>query len=150
MRRLPVQRSYASDSGYYGSSGGREVMSGAADPSCPPATQDVELNLQNRAKAIQTAHYGPANPNLPNVRYWQEIAREWRVTPEEAKTMRCGNCRAFDISPRMLDCISAALYDGIDELDIDLVDELGYCHAFKFKCAASRTCDAWIVGGPIT
>jgi hypothetical protein len=27
---------------------------------------------------------------------------------------------------------------------------LGYCEAFDFKCAASRTCDAWVVGGPIT
>jgi hypothetical protein len=149
MRRLPVRRIF----GTYGSSGGRggtDVMAGDADPSCPPATQDVELNLQNRAKAIQTAHYGPANPMLPNARYWQEIAREWRVTPEEAKTMRCGNCRAFDISPRMLDCIFSSLYEGLDEYDIEFESELGYCHAFKFKCAASRTCDAWIVGGPIT
>jgi hypothetical protein len=27
---------------------------------------------------------------------------------------------------------------------------LGYCELFHFKCAASRTCDAWLVGGPIT
>jgi hypothetical protein len=25
---------------------------------------------------------------------------------------------------------------------------LGYCEIFDFKCAASRTCDAWVVGGP--
>jgi hypothetical protein len=28
--------------------------------------------------------------------------------------------------------------------------DLGYCEAFDFKCAASRTCDAWIAGGPVT
>jgi len=28
--------------------------------------------------------------------------------------------------------------------------DLGYCEIFDFKCAAKRTCDAWIVGGPIT
>ena len=27
---------------------------------------------------------------------------------------------------------------------------LGYCEVFDFKCAGDRTCDAWIVGGPIT
>ena len=27
--------------------------------------------------------------------------------------------------------------------------ELGYCEAFDFKCASSRTCDAWVAGGPL-
>ena len=26
---------------------------------------------------------------------------------------------------------------------------LGYCKFLKFKCAAKRTCDAWVEGGPI-
>jgi hypothetical protein len=26
---------------------------------------------------------------------------------------------------------------------------MGYCEALDFKCAASRTCNAWAVGGPI-
>ncbi len=26
---------------------------------CPPATQDIELNLENRQKAIQEQAYGP-------------------------------------------------------------------------------------------
>jgi hypothetical protein len=28
--------------------------------------------------------------------------------------------------------------------------DLGYCDLLSFKCAADRTCAAWIVGGPIT
>jgi hypothetical protein len=33
----------------------------------------------------------------------------------------------------------------------DVLDRanLGYCQLFKFKCAATRTCDAWLHGGPI-
>ena len=27
--------------------------------------------------------------------------------------------------------------------------KLGYCTMLKFKCAGSRTCNAWIVGGPV-
>jgi hypothetical protein len=27
--------------------------------------------------------------------------------------------------------------------------ELGYCELFEFKCAADRTCSAWLVGGAI-
>jgi hypothetical protein len=42
----------------------------------------------------------------------------------------------------------------IDENDLakDIVNEadLGYCELFDFKCAGSRTCDAWITGGPLT
>jgi len=118
---------------------------------CPPATQDISLNLRNRAKAISVADYGPANPRLPNAAYWANLAQEWRVSVEEAKTMRCGNCAAFDISPSMLECINQGISEfGVDGLDTIVAAELGYCHAFKFKCAASRTCDAWIVGGPLT
>jgi len=38
--------------------------------SCPTATQDVRANLENRAKAIETASYGPQNPSEPNDEYW--------------------------------------------------------------------------------
>lgn len=33
----------------------------------------------------------------------------------------------------------------------DTVDagKLGYCTMLKFKCAGSRTCNAWVTGGPI-
>jgi len=30
------------------------------------------------------------------------------------------------------------------------VGQLGYCRFLKFKCAAARTCDTWVVGGPIS
>jgi len=43
--------------------------------SCPRATQDLELNLQNRQDAIDTKMYGPANPQLDesgrNQQFWQ-------------------------------------------------------------------------------
>jgi hypothetical protein len=50
----------------------------------------------------------------------------------------------------LIGCINAGLAEqGIDAQDVIVAAELGYCHAFRFKCAASRTCSAWIVGGPI-
>ena len=33
---------------------------------CPLATKNLELNLENRQKAIDTKMYGPANPQLDN------------------------------------------------------------------------------------
>lgn len=118
--------------------------------SCPKATLDVALNLKNRQKAIDTAMYGPANPELPNTAYWEEIAERWGVEPSEAQTMRCGNCAAFDIKPQTIECIKKGIgRDGIDPEDTVVAAELGYCRMFQFKCAASRTCSAWLTGGPI-
>lgn len=123
---------------------------GAITGSCPRATQDIRLNLQNRAKAIKDAAYGPANPRLPNEDYWKRLADEWSIKPAEAKTMRCGNCAAFDIKESTLECIRKGIgRDGVDPQDTVVAAELGYCRFFKFKCAASRTCEAWVVGGPI-
>jgi hypothetical protein len=117
---------------------------------CPKPTLDVALNLKNRAKCISVAMYGPANPKLANAAYWQKLAAMWGITPREAKTMRCGNCAAFDIKPSTLACIRKGIgTDGIDPQDTVVAAELGYCRMFQFKCAASRTCSAWITGGPI-
>lgn len=120
-------------------------------PICPPATQDIGLNLRNRLNAIRTAAYGPANPRQPNEAYWQRLADEWGIDVEEAKTMRCGNCLVFNVSPRMQACIAEGIgSEGVDPYDAIYAGGLGYCEAFKFKCAAERTCLAWIVGGPMT
>jgi hypothetical protein len=72
----------------------------------------------------------------------------------EAKKSLCGNCAAFIVTSKMKQCIADGLQVGDQNKDNswDVVDagDLGYCEAFDFKCAASRTCDAWIAGGPVT
>jgi hypothetical protein len=124
------------------------------DDSCPPATQDIAVNLANREKAIETAAYGPLNPKEPNNEFWQEKADRWSVPVAEAKKSVCGTCVMFIRTPKMLDCIEGGIAagDSGSQNAWDAIDqaELGYCEAFDFKCAASRTCNAWVVGGPIT
>jgi hypothetical protein len=121
--------------------------------SCPPATQDIELNLKNRQICVDKANYGPANPAISNDDFWQKKADLFKTTIEEAKTMRCKNCSAFIIKEKMRQCIERGIASEIseDQLAIDIVDSanLGYCELFDFKCAGDRTCDAWIFGGPI-
>ena len=41
--------------------------------------------------------------------------------------------------------------EGADKDAWDTIEagKLGYCTMHKFKCAGSRTCNAWITGGPI-
>jgi hypothetical protein len=123
-----------------------------ADDSCPIATRDIAVNLKNRQNAIDTAGYGPLNPKKPNDEFWNAKAERWDVSPQEAQQQKCGNCAAFIKSERMLKCIDEGLGNESGNAAWDVIEagELGYCEAFDFKCASARTCDAWIVGGPIT
>jgi hypothetical protein len=124
-----------------------------ATKKCPPATQDIELNLANRQHAINDDGYGPMNPNMPNRKFWMRKAEMWQLDSiDEAKQSLCGNCAAFDITKKTLDCIAQGIgTDGGSEDPYQVIDagDLGYCRFLKFKCASRRTCDAWVVGGPI-
>ena len=121
---------------------------------CPIVCSDIQLNLKNRDWAFKNVGYGPANPESPED-FWQIRAKEWATSPKNAKTMKCGNCSAFIQTPEMMKCI----VDGIQGEESDnetyanevvASAELGYCELFEFKCAADRTCSAWLVGGPVT
>jgi len=131
---------------------GQQGVAESANKECPPATQDITLNLKNRQKAINEYGYGPLNPDLPNTKFWMKKVDEWNLdSAEEAKSSLCGNCAAFDQREDTLDCIAQGIgsEQGADDPTIDAGD-LGYCRFLKFKCASKRTCDAWVTGGPLT
>lgn len=120
---------------------------------CPPATQDITLNLENRQKAIDEYGYGPLNPAMPNNKFWMKKVDEWNLdSAEEAKKSLCGNCAAFDVRRDTLDCIATGIDAGNPADAEGVIDagDLGYCKFLKFKCASRRTCDAWVGGGPLT
>ena len=123
--------------------------------SCPPATLDLELNTRHRDLTIRFFDYGPPNPALPNRAYWRKLACRWfdKITPKavaQTKSMRCGNCAVFDISPAMRHCLPPVqTRDAYDNFAVGSGSVLGYCWAHKFKCASSRTCATWVEGGPI-
>jgi hypothetical protein len=123
------------------------IIMGGKEPgdSCPEATQDVTLNLKNREKAITKAAYGPENPKLPNTEFWMKKAQKWDVSAKDAKMSRCGNCSAFNQSTEIDNCIAEGIGDEGDPWAVIEAGDLGYCEIFDFKCASSRTCDAWIV-----
>jgi hypothetical protein len=108
---------------------------------CPTPTQDLKLNTENRNKAINSDHiqYGPLNLN--DELFWARIAKFWKTTPGVAEKSRCGNCAAFDLSPKMESCMPGKTSD--DD------GELGFCWMHKFKCHSARTCRTWAKGGPI-
>ena len=123
-----------------------EQMMKANGAKCPTATQDITVNLKNRGKAIDSAAYGPENPALPNKQFWMKKASAWEVSEKDAKTCLCGNCSAFNQEKSMLDCIAKGIGDEGDPWAMIDAGDLGYCEIFDFKCAASRTCDAWVAG----
>jgi hypothetical protein len=121
---------------------------------CPIATQDVAVNLKNRQTAIDKANYGPLNPGLPNRTFWMAKANIFNTTVDEAKSARCGNCAAFNVSEETKNCIEQGLAAGgsgaQSAWDTIALADLGYCTMWDFKCAATRSCDAWVTGGPDT
>ncbi len=64
------------------------------------------------------------------------------------------NCVAFDISPRMQECMPGEIMaqEEIEEAieNDDEWETLGYCWMHNFKCHSARTCYTWAAGGPIT
>ena len=123
----------------------------AANRGCPPATQDIDLNLKNRQTAIDNYHYGPANPDKPS-NYWKEAAKVWGIDEATAKTMTCSVCAAFDVSDKMWDCIESGIQGDVKEVDAMATihkSDLGYCNFLHFKCAGTRSCKAWVSGGAI-
>lgn len=122
---------------------------------CPRATYDIPYNLEKRDWAFKNAGYGPANPEIDDKKFWMMRADEWNTSVDNAKTMRCGNCSAFIQTPEMMDCLVKGIQGEESDAETyanEVVDsaDLGYCELFEFKCAADRTCSAWLVGGPIT
>ena len=139
---------------------GKEIQDGTPvdkmHGSCPAATQDLDLYLENRQKAIDEYGYGPLNPNLDdggkNDSFWQKIADTFNTDIEAAKDSRCGNCAAFNVTPEIKDCIAEGIgfEDGADPYASVDAGDIGYCQFVKFKCASMRVCNAWVSGGPIT
>jgi hypothetical protein len=130
-----------------------ESIAEDTDQKCPPATQDIALNLKNRQKAIDEYGYGPLNPDMPNTKFWMQKVDEWNLdSADEAKQSLCGNCAAFDVRESTLDCIAQGIDSESPEDAAGVIDagDLGYCKFLKFKCASRRTCDAWVTGGPLT
>lgn len=121
---------------------------------CPAPTQDLELNTKNRDEAIRAKHiqYGPLN--LSDDEYWSRVAEHWNTTTDVAKDSRCANCAAFDLSPRMSDCMPGLIMTR-EEIELAIKNNepwetLGYCWMHSFKCHSARVCYTWAAGGPIS
>ena len=69
------------------------------------------------------------------------------------ETMVCGNCGYYVKTKFIDDCMKKYEQVTPPEVDpawVDTGDGGGYCTEWDIPCTASRTCDTWEPGGPIT
>ena len=114
------------------------------------ALTDLDLNTKNRDMTTQNDGYGPLNPGdkKGSKSFWEEKAKMWKTTTEAAMEARCGNCAAFNQAPDVMKKMAEGLGPAGEKIQ-DLAN-LGFCELFEFKCAGDRTCNKWLVNGPIT
>ena len=114
------------------------------------ALTDLDLNTKNRDMTAKHDGYGPLNPSdtKGSKSFWDEKAKMWNTTTEAAMEARCGNCAAFNQAPAIMKKMAEGLGPAGEK--IQELSNLGFCELFEFKCAGDRTCNKWLVNGPIT
>jgi hypothetical protein len=142
---------------------GTKKKGGKTVPNCVPVAEsydvnskhykaltDLDLNTKNRDMTTQNDGYGPLNPKdeKGSKKFWEDKAKMWNTTVEAAREARCGNCAAFNQAPAIMKKMAEGLGPAGEKIQ-DLAN-LGFCELFEFKCAGDRTCNKWLVNGPIT
>ena len=102
------------------------------------SAKEISANTEN---AINNYSLGPLNPDLPNKEYWSKMSKAFRITTDEAKRQRCGNCEYYENTPSMLEQMEAIPLNKYDLYDGQA--QRGYCHKLEFICHNSRLCSVW-------
>ena len=98
-------------------------------------------NNANTDNAINNYSLGPMNPSSPSKDYWSKMAKMFKVSPDEVKRQRCGNCEYYENTPDMLEQMEAIPLNKYDLYDGQA--QRGYCHKLDFICHNSRLCSVW-------
>ena len=119
----------------------------------PPAIKTKAINLKNHRICIIKAELGPANPRAPEIFFWLKKSATWNVSESAAREMLCSNCGHYWKTKFLDDAMKK--YEQITPPDVDPAwvdtgDGGGYCDEWEITCTASRTCNTWEPGGPIT
>ena len=81
--------------------------------------------------------FGPFDPTITTLSF---LSKKLGIVNEGADSQQ------LDAKPELDNIKDVASQDAWDTIE---AGKLGYCTMHKFKCAGSRTCNAWIEGGPV-
>ena len=115
--------------------------------------KDKKLNIKNHHLCIAKAALGPANPKKTEHQFWLMKAVKWGVPEYAARTMLCSNCEHYYDTKMIRECMKKYPQITPQEVDpswVDTKDSGAYCDKYDITCTASRTCDSWEPGGPMT
>lgn len=120
---------------------------------CPEVLRDKALSIKNHRICIVKAELGPANPKGSEIFFWLKKATIWNVSESAARQMLCSNCGHYWKTKFIDDCMKK--YEQVTPPEVnpawvDTGDSGGYCDEWDIPCTASRTCNSWEPGGPIT
>lgn len=130
-----------------------EAISESSDMKCPEVLMDKSMSIKNHRICITKANLGPANPRAPETIFWIIKSTKWNVSERAAREMLCSNCGHYWKTKFIDDCMKKYEQVTPPEVDpewVDTGDAGGYCDEWDIPCTASRTCDTWEPGGPIT
>lgn len=122
---------------------------------CPLPLQNNKLNIKNHLKTIKLYGLGPADPRIPNNKFWRDKAERWDVTEGDARGRLCANCEHFLQTTKILDCIDKGPSKDfktsmVDPSIVDIESKpVAYCMLYEITCSPTRTCDSQELGGPI-
>jgi hypothetical protein len=102
----------------------------------------AEENAKTRTFLMENWMLGPEKTQQPNMDYWRNLSKVWRISPEQAKRNLCANCEYFNDSPDMLAKMEAVPQDRFDADG----GGRGWCSKWDFICHNLRTCQAWEKG----
>ena len=129
------------------------MMEYAGEKVVPPVLKNKALSIKNHRICIAKAELGPANPKAPEMYFWIKKTATWNVSESAAREMLCSNCGHYWKTKFIDDCMKKYEQPTPPEVDpswVDTGDAGGYCDEWEIPCTASRTCNTWEPGGPIT
>lgn len=128
-------------------------MEYAGEKRVPPVLKDKSLSIRNHRLCILKAELGPPNPRAPEPFFWLKKSATWNVSESAAREMLCSNCGHYWKTKFIDDCMAKypqATPPEVDPAWVNTGDGGGYCDEWDIPCTASRTCNTWEPGGPIT
>ena len=103
-----------------------------------PSAKEIAKNTEN---AIKNFSLVPQDPSQPNDAVWSKMGKMWRITPDQAKRRRCGNCEYYENTPSMFEAMEAIPLNKYDLYDGQ--PQRCYCVKLSFISHNSRVCNAW-------